>query len=199
MPNELSIITRYRETHHSVARMVAADMTPSMIHQRTGLSQRRLTLLLADPSFNELIAIYRQRIEEKWNDTVDVYLDLGMSNMIRAESQIAERLDEAENEGAEPLPLAILDRISQGRADRFGYSKHSTLDVKHDFASMLDRAIARSGKQDAVKQIEATAIHQIEGLASPQLVPSEPVAPLIPRAQPAPPSLQEILKRRKVA
>ena len=87
------------------------------------MSRRRLTLLMGDPSFNELIAIYRERVEEKWNENVDRYLDLGMKNMIRAESLIADKLEEDE------VPLMLLDRISQGRADRFGYAKNSTLRV----------------------------------------------------------------------
>ncbi len=137
--------------------MFASGMTPSAIRQRTGISMRRLALLWNDPSFQELIKVYGQRVEEKWNANLDTYLDLGMSNMILAESQIAERLDESMNVGAEPIPLAMLDKISQGRADRFGYSKHSVMEHKHDFASLLDGAIARSGKAKEVKLIEGQA------------------------------------------
>lgn len=153
---ELSIIERFRAQHHAVARMFASGMTPSMIRQRTGLSNRRLALLYEDPSFQELIAVYAQRVEEKWDASLDTYLDLGMSNMILSESMIAERLEEAQNVGAEPIPLAMLDKISQGRADRFGYGRNATVEHKHDFSSMLDRAIERSGKAKEVKQIESS-------------------------------------------
>lgn len=161
MPSDLSSVERFRESHHAVARMVALDMTPALIRQRTGITSRRLTLLCSDPSFQELVVIYRQQVEEAWTKNVDTYLDLGMSNMIRAEAQISDHFDKSEDEG-ELLPIPILDKISQGRADRFGYSKHQTVDVNHDFASLMDKAIARSGKQ-------------VEGPASPKLIEAQAV------------------------
>ena len=106
---ELNVWQRFREEHHAVARMIAAGLSDSMIRQRTGRSIRRLTLLRADPSFQELIAVYSQRIEEKWDENLDTFLDLGMGNMIRAEAQIAEHLDKCEDTG-ELLPVGTLDR-----------------------------------------------------------------------------------------
>ena len=193
---QLNVWERFREDHHAVARMIAIGMTDNMIRQRTGRSLRRLALLKADPSFNELIAIYSQRVEEKWDASVDTYLDLGMANMIRAESQIAEHLDKSEDTG-ELLPVGVLDRISQGRADRFGYSKHTVLHHNHDFASALDRAIARSGKAEP-KQIEAQATS--EALNQPAL-PAPPERVGAPPQSPAR-SLSSVLspiKRRRVA
>ena len=184
----LGVIERFRESHHAVARMLAVGMTASMIRQRTGRSQRSLTLLMQDPSFNELITHYRERVEEKWEENVDRYLDLGLSNMIRAESLIADKL-----EGDDEVPVMLLDRISQGRADRFGYGKNSTLKVEHDFAASLDRAIARSG----VKTIEG----RVEESHHP-LVLERPKAPV---RQPEPLSasfsrvLEQGVKRRRVA
>jgi len=152
----LSIIDQFSLSHHSVARMYAVGMADHAIRERTGYSTRRLGLLLGSPSFQELIAHYRQKVDDKWNATVDAYLDLGVSNMIRAEAQIAEHLDKCEDTG-ELLPVNALDKISQGRADRFGYSKHSVHHHEHDFATALDRAIARSGKGEAMKTIEGKA------------------------------------------
>ena len=193
---ELNVWQRFREEHHAVARMIAAGLSDSMIRQRTGRSIRRLTLLRADPSFQELIAVYSQRVEEKWDENLDTFLDLGMGNMIRAEAQIAEHLDKCEDTG-ELLPVGVLDRISQGRADRFGYSKHTVLHHNHDFASALDRAIARSGKAEP-KQIEAQATS--EALNQPAL-PAPPERVGAPPQSPAR-SLSSVLspiKRRRVA
>ena len=192
---ELSIIEQFRESHHAVARMVAAGMEFSAIQHRTGMSRRRLTLLMGDPSFNELIAIYRERVEEKWNENVDRYLDLGMKNMIRAESLIADKLEEDE------VPLMLLDRISQGRADRFGYAKNSTLRVEHDFASALDRAISRSGKDPKLIEHQPATYPAEEQAPSPSqrpvLVLERPKAPAQPKPS-ASRSFERVL-RRKVA
>lgn len=197
---ELSIIERFRAQHHAVARMFASGMTPSMIRQRTGLSNRRLALLYEDPSFQELIAVYAQRVEEKWDASLDTYLDLGMSNMILSESMIAERLEEAQNVGAEPIPLAMLDKISQGRADRFGYGRNATVEHKHDFSSMLDRAIERSGKAKEVKQIEGQVLPDAPVNVEPVTQVAAPRPSPVTKAQPR--SFAQVLnpiKKRKIA
>ncbi len=174
--SELSVVERFRESHHAVARMFASGLTPSMIRQKTGYSQRRLTLLWNDPSFQELIAVYAKRIGEVWDATVDAYVDLGVANMLRAEAQLAEHLDQSEETG-ELLPVGALDRISQGRADRFGYSKHSTIEHKHDFASMLDKAIERSDKAKVIEgqaqQVLPTSVQPATQEAGTSLAPTK--------------------------
>jgi hypothetical protein len=187
------LIERFREHHHAVASMMAAGMTDAMIRRQTGISHHRLSLYRADPTFQELVIQKAQVVAEKFDQNIDAYLDLGMGNMIRSEALIAERLNEDE-----PIPLLTLDRISQGRADRFGYSKHSTMRVEHDFASMLDKAIARSGKAPEIKQIEA----QAEAPMTPSqqsLLPPPPERARAPRPQPPARSFAAVLKKRRIA
>lgn len=194
----LDLIQRFREPHHAVAKMFAMDMTPGMIRQRTGYSNHRLTILWNDPSFQELIANYRKRIDEEWSSNVDMYLDLGMANMIRAESQIAEHLDKSEDTG-ELMSPGILNKISQDRADRFGYSKHAVIEHKHDFASLLDRAIARSGKANEVKQIEGSVVEvSIPPPAPRERVETRPAVEA-PRSSRTFAEILRPVKRRKVA
>lgn len=154
-------ISHYRESHHSIARLVAIGATPDLIRRQTGVTLRRLSIHLADPSFLDLVEHYRKRIDEKWNENVDQYLDLGVGNMIRTEAMISDKLDEADEKG-ESIPLLTLNRLSQDRADRFGYPKTSQVEHKHDFAALLDRAIERSGKAKEVKVIESTAVEVME-------------------------------------
>jgi hypothetical protein len=151
MPEKpVNIVAQYRESHHRIAQLVAAGCTPSMIRSQTGVNNRRLELLCADPTFQELIAGYTKRVVMKIELAQDAYLDTAVSNMLRAEQQIADHLDQSEESG-ELLPVNTLDKISQGRADRFGYSKHTKVEHTHDFASMLDKAIARSGKAKVIE------------------------------------------------
>ncbi len=196
--SELTVVQQFRESHHAVARMFASGMTPSMIRQRSGYSLRRLSLLWNDPTFQELIKIYAKRVGEAWDRNMDTYLDLGVSNMIRAEALVAEALDNDDD----PPPLLALDRISQGRADRFGYGKHNTVEHKFDFATLLDKAIARSGKAVEVKQIEGRASIPPEK-ALPDLQGAQPIQAPKPTTQRAVPrSIAAVLnpiKRRRVA
>jgi hypothetical protein len=199
-------LSQYRESHHSIARLVAIGATEDHIRRQTGVTFRRIALLQADPSFKELVEHYRKRVDETWNRNVDQFLDLGMGNMIRSEAMISDKLDEADEKG-ESIPLLTLNRISQDRADRFGYPKTSQVEHKHDFAALLDRAIERSGKAREVKVIESTAVEVSEGSQSsqtkPPLLPSGPEVSNAPQSSlpPARPSFAAILttKRRRVA
>lgn len=177
--------------------MFAMGMTPSMIRRQTGMTHRRLSILWNSPAFQDLVKHYSAKTEEKLEIAQDAFADLAISNMLRAETLIADKLAEAE-EGDGEVPFAILDKISQGRADRFGYGKNSTLKVEHDFATQLDRAIARSGKAREVTLIEGEAASPLPALPSgePMALPPRP-AQSVPR-----PSFTAVLgnvKRRKVA
>lgn len=192
-------ISRFRESHHRIAQYFALGMTASMIRRQTGISIRRLTIMWNSPAFQDLIKHYSAETEEKIAVAQDAFADLAISNMLRAETMIADKLADAE-EGEADVPFAILNKIVEGRADRFGYGKNSTVKVEHDFATQLDRAIARSGKAKEVKVIEgeASSIPALPSTAEPAKTP--PTVPLAP--QPKRPSFAQVLgdvKRRKVA
>jgi hypothetical protein len=199
-------LNQYRERHHAVARLIAIGATQDHIRRVTGISFRRVTILMADPSFQELVTLYREDVEKAWNRNVDQYLDLGIGNMIQTEAMIADQLEEADEAG-EKLPLLTLNRLSQDRADRFGYPKTSQVEHKHDFAALLDRAIERSGKAREVKVIEATVVEASESpreISPPtSSLASGPEVAKPPNAAqpPARPSFAAILttKRRRVA
>lgn len=146
-----ALVQQYRESHHAVARMVAAGMTDSMVRRRTGYSQRRLTLMKQDPTFIQLVQDYKGVVFEKINADTDSFAELSIQNMIAAERQISDKLDEADALGV-LLPTGELLKIVGDRADRFGYSKRVTqTNINVDIAVALDRAIERSG---TVRQIE---------------------------------------------
>lgn len=192
------IIERFRETHHAIARMVAAGMTPAMIRRYTGVTQRRLTLQLADPAFNDLIAYYAKKLHERLDFEDDIMGAMLRANAIRAEFTVQEHFEEAADRG-ELVPLMQADKISQERADRIGYGKHSTIQHNHDFATALERAITRSGKSEEMKIIDVKA-SAVSSLAAP--LPSVVVEPAQPPPEaeaigkPQPPSFAGVLRRR---
>ena len=198
MSNDL--VRQFRESHHAVARMVAAGMSERMIQDYTGYTHRRLRILLADVAFNDLIDWYKARIDPLWNFEDDIYRKLSRSNMLRAEFGIADTLDYVEEQG-ERVPLMQLNKLSQDRADRMGYGKHSTVHHNHDFASALDKAIARSGKGEEVKLIDVSP----SVVTSPALLASVGEEPAFEPAAlsggeasgvASPPSFAGVLRRR---
>lgn len=146
------IIQRLRDPHHRLARFIAMGHNNAAAAQLGGYSIARVQMFLQDPAFNQLVTEYRNMVNESFKDQVDEYMQLSVGNMVKAERQIAEHFDKADEEG-ELLPLSKLDTISQGRMDRFGYGKKQTnLNVNVDFAAQLEKARQRSGRTiDAVK------------------------------------------------
>lgn len=134
-----------RDSHHMVARLVAAGVRPnSEIARRTGFAASRISNLIIDPAFQELVASYRGDVDAAFIRSQDDFFETATSNMLKAERQIAEKLDKADEEG-ELLPVRDLLAISRDAADRFGYGKKTTnLNVNVDFASKLEQAIART-------------------------------------------------------
>lgn len=156
------VIERYRFAHHNVAMMFAAGMTIELIAKRTGFTRRRLVILLDDPTFNELIEHYRLGHLEHLKGAIPDAMEHMATAHLMSLRQIVERLEEADEEGAEPIPLPSLIKIHGEMADRTGYSKHTVKTVFNvSFAEQLDRAIERSGKGPELKLIEGGVLSTV--------------------------------------
>lgn len=149
---------RLRDSHHTIARLLATGISTKQVAALAGYSYNRVAVLAQAPAMQELIAHYRARVDELWEENLDTYSRLAVGNMVAAERQISDHLADADEAG-ELLPVRELIAISRDAADRFGYGKKQTnLNVNADFAALLEKAIARSGKQ-------------IEGVVAPAQLP----------------------------
>lgn len=155
-PKRIPTITRIKDSHHFIAKLFAAGMDTVQVAQHIGYPYSRVRMIRASPAFEELIQDYRKQVDQQWLANLDAYFDVTTSNMMRAELQLADRLAQAEDNDDEALPVRDLIAISRDAADRFGYGKKQTnVNVNADFASLLEKAIQRSGKSvDGFKQIE---------------------------------------------
>jgi hypothetical protein len=107
------VVKRFRDSHHRIARMFAAGLRLNEVHARSGYSYVRIQSLHTDPAFQELIASYREKVVESYVETIDEYHETLVSNMLKVERMVADKLDEAIDNG-ETLP--VRDLISIGRA-----------------------------------------------------------------------------------
>ena len=133
-------IQKIRNAHHTIARLAAAGLSVNQIAEKVGYTLNRISTLLGDPSMNELIARYRSDVNDSWVASLDSYHDLCFENMVMAERQIADRLEDSE--ASDPLPIRDLISISRDAADRLGYGKKTTqTNINIDFAARLEKAI----------------------------------------------------------
>lgn len=180
---------RLRDSHHRVARLAATGMKTSEIAQRTGYSANRISSLLQSPAMQELIARFRDKINEAFIASQDEYYELATANMLAAERHIRDKIDELDEAG-ELLPVNIALKISRDAADRFGYGKHQTnTNVNMDFAKMLESAIARSKRARDPRVIEGEPVGagdetrsaiEASSLPSPAPALAEDTAPQLP-------------------
>lgn len=164
-------IAKLRDTHHRLARMVASGLRMTDIATQSGYSYQRVMTLQKDPSFIELVARYRSRIDEAWGREQDAYAELMTANMLKAERMLADKLEDAEDEDT-TLPTRELIAISRDAADRMGYGKRQTnLNVNVDFAAKLEAARARSRQSQIIEgdsvRLAPPLPHQPVGKVSP--------------------------------
>lgn len=173
---EGSIISKLRDPHHRIARAVAAGLKHVDISALLGVSANRISMLLKDPAFNDLVSKYRGQIDADFFKSQDHFMQTATSNMLMAENMIREKLEDAEERG-EFLPTRDLLAISRDAADRFGYGKkNTTLNVNADFAALLEAARRRSDAARTIGPNASRPLTQSDG--SEVLPPDRTSAPI---------------------
>lgn len=109
-----SAIKTIRDSHHSVARMLATGSKEFEIAAATGYSPGRISVLKADPQFQELVNFYRSDTEKAVTDFRARMLGLGVDAL----NELQERLDTQPEE----FSPALLKDIVKDLADRTGHA-----------------------------------------------------------------------------
>lgn len=180
-PRPTNTIQNLRDTHHRVARAVAAGLSNGDIAMTCGISYNRVSVLKADPSFMELVAHYRAIITAEWAETADPVTDYLRQNALKAQAMLSDKLDHASEQG-EFLPTRDLLGIAELGLDRTGYGKvNKNVNINVDFAKQLEDARKKSAALREVRQIEATPTRpqSVPGATPPSSqrpVPPPPVA-----------------------
>ena len=197
-PGKSAAVKAFKDSHHLVARLLAAGLRPGEVAERAGYSGTRISVLLGDPSFQNLIAEYRREETIAFALTRDDYYE----RATRARN-IALRLVEDKLADVDPDDVTIreLMGIHDSLADRTGYGKRSTVTIVNiDFAAQLDRAIKRSETAGARS---GTAIGSGQAVASELVLDggdgsllSQPRDEATPRASSHP---RQDIPRRRVA
>ncbi len=132
------------DKHHRIARACAAGLSNVDVAAVCGITANRVGVLKADPAFIELCAHYRGLVTADYIQQTDSYLEVMLSNKLKAEVMLGDKLDDA-IDGGEQLPTRDLMAISRDAADRTGHSKVQTnMNVNVDFATKLEAARKRS-------------------------------------------------------
>lgn len=126
-----------RERHHALARLIAEGRTASEAAALMRYTQSRVSILLSDPAFQELITHYREIVNEQFVDFQKKLADLS----IDAATILQERMED----DPDKLSDALLLQVVTVGADRTGHgpSQKSEVNVKIGLANRLAVAAER--------------------------------------------------------
>lgn len=129
-------LAKIRDAHHALARVLATGSSEGEASAITGYSPSRISILKADPQFQELLEFYRSSSAELVSDFRARMLNLGMGAL----QELEDRLDDS----PDSFSPALLKDIVKDMADRTGHApnKGPTVNVNVD-AALTDR-IARA-------------------------------------------------------
>lgn len=124
-------IKKLRERHHALARLLAAGVAPSEASLMCNYSMSRISILLSDPSFKELLTLYREGAKERYFDGHQAMAELHLDSI----EELRERLEEE----PESFSHGQLMELAKLTADRTGLgpSTKTEVDVKIGLADKL--------------------------------------------------------------
>jgi hypothetical protein len=130
-------IVQLRERHHALARLIAEGRKPGEAAIICRYSQSRMSILLSDPAFQELVAHYRDVVNEQFVDFQRKLSDLA----IDAAGILQDRMEQE----PEKISDALLLQVVQVGADRTGHgpSQKTEVNIKVGLAERLASAASR--------------------------------------------------------
>jgi hypothetical protein len=142
-------IARLRDYHHAVARMLAGGMSANHCAALLGTDPRRIKLLLQSPTFQELLAFYRERADEVVSN-LDARLRLFKLDVL---ALIHERLLDPDQ--AAKISESSLMKMLTDVMDRTGQGTATSVAVQHSV--LTDGELARiktiSGSAETVQVV----------------------------------------------
>lgn len=123
-------LKQLRARHHAIAKALADGMRPGVVAATYGYSNSRISILMNDPSFKELVAHYRA---EAHYDSAVIRQRLTALG-VDALDALQERLDDEDVQ----VPTGQLLKIAELALDRTGHGKKAETEV-NVFVGLADR------------------------------------------------------------
>lgn len=141
-------LVRLSTRHHQLARSLAEGMSSGDAAIACGYTGARVSILLADPTFNELVTHYRKVVDSAFLDLQQRLSAIAVDAAAVLEDRLETDPDKFEN-------IELMKLVALG-ADRTGHGPTSTQNHNHTvgFAARLDAARARIAQRGPVIEAE---------------------------------------------
>lgn len=103
-------VTQLRETHHFLARLLAEGRRQVEVSRIAGYSQSRISLLMKDPSFQELISYYKSQTDQSYVNVHERLARVGTVAIEVLEERLVENPDSFSHKELLAVAETTLDR-----------------------------------------------------------------------------------------
>lgn len=159
-----SPIKKLRESHHLLARCIAMGWSLREIADKTGYSYSRISILKNDPTFAELIAYYRAKVDEMR----DIAQRDHFTQLAALHTDVVEEIHDRVQDQPELISTDTLIDLAKFTADRVGLGPtHKNVNVNFDLAGRV-----AAGRQRALTLSAAGAAKPGPALPLPGPVPA---------------------------
>lgn len=152
-------IKKIRESHHALARALASGMKPAEAGLVTGYSPSRISILQADPAFQDLLTVYREGVGE-------IYSDLHHKMAAMAVDVVEEMHERLQEDPGEFTTNQLLE-VAKTFADRTGHgpqTKTQNVNINVDLATRLESG-RRRAEEMRMKLVTTSTPHGEEPIA----------------------------------
>lgn len=137
-------IKEFRERHHALARLIAEGRKPGEAALLCRYSQSRMSVLLADPAFKELVAHYQELVNEKFVDFQEKLAELALDGALILQSRMEDKPEEMSD--------ALLLQIVQVGADRTGHGPSQKVEHNHK-VGLADRLMSANARIERARDV----------------------------------------------
>lgn len=137
-------IKEFRERHHALARLIAEGRKPGEAALLCRYSQSRMSVLLADPAFMELVQHYTVLVNGSFVDFQQKLSELALD----AAAILQSRMEDS----PEDLSDALVLQIIQVGADRTGHGPSQKVEHNHK-VGLADRLMSAASRAARAKDV----------------------------------------------
>lgn len=106
-------LKRITDRHHSLARLLASGTPEQEAAAIVGFTNSRVSILKADPSFEELLALYRKEVNAQFSTTLEHMAGLSRDALLELRDRMEENPEKFSNNELRALVTELNDRVSR--------------------------------------------------------------------------------------
>lgn len=108
-----NIIKRLTDRHHSLARLLASGTPENECAAIVGYHLSRVSILKADPAFQELLALYQREVKTQFATTLEHMSGLSRDALLELRDRLEETPEKFTNNELRVLVTDMIDRTAQ--------------------------------------------------------------------------------------